>query len=251
MRVDSEWPAAAAVVELLAETGAGCRPSPSPGAARPRRAASRLGAVDSEPRACHGGSPRSTGTPSVSMATNNAVNRHWAPQAAGKGDPRSPRRRRRRATYKRPHGVRHVLAGYDLSRDKLYGHITSPRAHRVPGLLPLPALAAPAAGADRDRARHLQRATEHQDRHPRRGLGRGQQRRARPVPFYGSWLNRIEAQFTALRYFALDRTDHATHAEQALTIRRYIAWRNRHAGTHPRLREVVTKAEIIKRAKVS
>jgi hypothetical protein len=28
------------------------------------------------------------------------------------------------------------------------------------------------------------------------------------VPFYGSWLNRIEAQFTALRYFALDGTDH-------------------------------------------
>jgi len=26
------------------------------------------------------------------------------------------------------------------------------------------------------------------------------------VPFYGSWLNRIEAQFTALRYFALDGT---------------------------------------------
>jgi transposase len=28
------------------------------------------------------------------------------------------------------------------------------------------------------------------------------------VPSYGSWLNRIEAQFTALRYFALDGTDH-------------------------------------------
>ena len=27
-------------------------------------------------------------------------------------------------------------------------------------------------------------------------------------PFYASWLNRIEAQFTALRYFALDGTDH-------------------------------------------
>jgi transposase len=24
------------------------------------------------------------------------------------------------------------------------------------------------------------------------------------VPFYASWLNRIEAQFTALRYFAID-----------------------------------------------
>jgi hypothetical protein len=29
------------------------------------------------------------------------------------------------------------------------------------------------------------------------------------VPFNASWLNRIEAQFTGLRYFALDGTDHA------------------------------------------
>ncbi len=71
------------------------------------------------------------------------------------------------------------------------------------------------------------------------------------VPFYGSWLNRIEAQFTALRYFALDGTDHNSHAEQASMIRRYIAWRNRHAATHRRLREIVTKAETIKRAKVA
>jgi hypothetical protein len=40
------------------------------------------------------------------------------------------------------------------------------------------------------------------------------------------WLNRIEAQFTALRYFTLDGTDHASHGEQASMIRRYIAWRN-------------------------
>ena len=38
-------------------------------------------------------------------------------------------RRRRRATYTRPHGVRHLLAAYDLSRDKLYGH-TKPRKRR-------------------------------------------------------------------------------------------------------------------------
>ena len=49
------------------------------------------------------------------------------------------------------------------------------------------------------------------------------------TPFYGSWLNRIEAQFQALRYFALDGTDHPTHREQATMIRRYIIWRNRHA----------------------
>jgi hypothetical protein len=49
--------------------------------------------------------------------------RQWAPVAAGKGDPDAPRRRRRRATYTRPHGVRHLLAAYDLSTDRLYGHV--------------------------------------------------------------------------------------------------------------------------------
>jgi len=49
--------------------------------------------------------------------------KQWAPVVAGKGDPESPRRRRRRATYKCPHGVRHLLAAYDLNRDRLYGHI--------------------------------------------------------------------------------------------------------------------------------
>jgi len=70
------------------------------------------------------------------------------------------------------------------------------------------------------------------------------------VPFYGSWLNRIEAQFTALRYVALDGTDHESHREQASMIRRYIAWRNRQT-TDPKLRKVIRRAEIIMRAKVA
>jgi hypothetical protein len=49
--------------------------------------------------------------------------RQWAPAAAGKGEQNAPRRRRRRATYLRPHGVRHLLAGYDLATDRLYGHV--------------------------------------------------------------------------------------------------------------------------------
>jgi len=53
----------------------------------------------------------------------------------------------------------------------------------------------------------------------------------------------IEAQFTALRYFTLDGTDHATHTEQGSTIRRYINWRNRHADDR-RLRAVVDKANV-------
>ena len=50
--------------------------------------------------------------------------KQWAPVAAGKGSQDEPRRRTRRATYNRPNGVRHLMAGYDLSKDKLYGHIT-------------------------------------------------------------------------------------------------------------------------------
>jgi transposase len=46
--------------------------------------------------------------------------RQWATRGGGGTRPR----RRRRATYTRPHGVRHLLAAYDLSRDRLYGHIS-------------------------------------------------------------------------------------------------------------------------------
>jgi hypothetical protein len=40
----------------------------------------------------------------------------------GKDPGREPRPRRR-ATYTRPHGVRHLFAAYDLGKDQLYGHI--------------------------------------------------------------------------------------------------------------------------------
>jgi hypothetical protein len=63
------------------------------------------------------------------------------------------------------------------------------------------------------------------------------------VPFYTSWLNRIEAQFTALRYFALDGTDHESHQAQVRMIRRYIAWRNRNAHNQA-LRELVKRANV-------
>ena len=63
------------------------------------------------------------------------------------------------------------------------------------------------------------------------------------TPTNSSWLNRIEAQFTALRYFALDGTDHASHKEQASMIRRYIIWRNQHAYDE-RLARIVAKANV-------
>jgi transposase len=49
--------------------------------------------------------------------------RQWAPVGGKHKDPDRAPRPRRRATYKRPHGVRHLFAAYDLGRDKVYGHV--------------------------------------------------------------------------------------------------------------------------------
>lgn len=63
------------------------------------------------------------------------------------------------------------------------------------------------------------------------------------TPANSLWLNRVEAQFTALRYFTLNGTDHASHKEQGSMIRRHIIWWNKHAQDE-RLREVVTRANV-------
>ncbi|WNV82944.1 IS630 family transposase [Umezawaea sp. Da 62-37] len=49
--------------------------------------------------------------------------RQWAERGDTHKDPAREPGPRRRATYTRPHGVRHLFAAYDLAGDKLYGHI--------------------------------------------------------------------------------------------------------------------------------
>lgn len=56
--------------------------------------------------------------------------RQWAERGGRHKDPDREPRPRRRATYTRPHGVRHLFAAYDLAKDKLYGHI-KPRKNRA------------------------------------------------------------------------------------------------------------------------
>ena len=170
--------------------------------------------------------------------------KQWAPVAAGKGSVDAPRRRRRRATFNRPHGVRHLLAAYDLNRDRLYGHVKFRKGRTeflafcryVRTLYPPEVRIAivldnfsPHLSTKKD-----QRVGEWAD---------ANNVELAYVPFYASWLNRIEAQFTALRYFALDGTDHESHRAQARMIRRYIAWRNRHADDQA-LRELVKRANV-------
>jgi transposase len=170
--------------------------------------------------------------------------KQWAPVAVGRGDPGTPRRRRRRATYTRPHGVRHLMSGYDLSTDRLYGHVVKRKdrtaflafARYLRSLHP----AEVRIGIVLDNfSPHLSTKTDQRVSK----WAKANNVELAYTPTYSSWLNRIEAQFQALRYFALDGTDHASHREQASMIRRYIIWRNRNA--HDRaLRDLVKRANV-------
>lgn len=170
--------------------------------------------------------------------------KQWAPVAAGRGDVEAPRRRRRRATYTRPHGVRHLMAGYDLSTDRLYGHVVKRKGRTaflafVRYLRTLHPIEVRIAIVLDNFSPHL---STKKDRRVDEWAAANNVELAY-TPTYSSWLNRIEAQFQALRYFALDGTDHASHAEQASMIRRYIIWRNRNA--HDRaLRDLVNRANV-------
>src|SRR5215831_19125782 len=79
-----------------------------------------------------GSGGRSRRSPSPAQRTMACPSRRGAWAAAGgknKEPGRAPRRRRR-ATYTRTAGVRHLFAAYELGEDRLFGHI-KPRKNRA------------------------------------------------------------------------------------------------------------------------
>jgi len=173
--------------------------------------------------------------------------RQWAARSRrrrGEHETGRKPRRRLRATFNRTQGVRHLFAAFDLRADKLYGHV-KPRKRRgeflaflryVRSLHPLETRIAIVLD---NFSPHLttkldQRVGEY---------AAANNIELAYVPTNASWLNRIEPQFTGLRYFALDGTDHPSHTEQGQMIRRYIGWRNRNAS-NPDLRKVVERANV-------
>jgi transposase len=170
--------------------------------------------------------------------------RQWAELGGRHKDPDRGPRPRRRATYTRPHGVRHLFAAYDLAKDKLYGHVkkTKTRTKFLEFCRYLRSLYPPEVRI----AIVVDNFSPHLT--TRRDTRVGDWAASNNVEIAytltnSSWLNRIEAQFTALRYFTLDGTDHASHKEQGSMIRRYIIWRNRHAADQ-RLRALVDRANV-------
>ena len=171
--------------------------------------------------------------------------RQWAPVIVkGEDKAKRPRRRRRRATFTRTAGVRHLMAAYDLNQDKIYAHVKTKKdrttflefCRYLRSLYPPEVRIAIVLD---NFSPHLstQRDTRVGDWAAANNVELAY------VPTNASWMNRIEAQFQALRYFTLDGTDHRSHEEQNSMIRRYIIWRNRHAHDE-KLRELVKRANV-------
>jgi len=133
--------------------------------------------------------------------------------------------RRLRATYHRYDGVMHMLAALDLGSGRMYYRIR-PRKRSGEFLEFLKSLR---ARWTREKLYVvLDNFSPH--RHPAvRRWAADNDVELVFLPTYGSWLNWIEAEFAALRYFALNGTDHRSHAEQNAAIATYMRWRNARA----------------------
>ena len=172
--------------------------------------------------------------------------KQWAPvvRRRSKGSTGSPRRRRIRATYKRTQGVRHLLAALDMNRDRLYGHIKVNKKRTT--FLEFCRYLRSLYPSEVRIAIVMDNFSPHLSTKKDGRVGdwaAANNVELAYVPTNASFLNRIECHFTALRYFALNGTDHRNHEEQNSMIRRYIAWRNRHADDEA-LRAISLRAKV-------
>ncbi|SES36040.1 DDE superfamily endonuclease [Lentzea xinjiangensis] len=147
-----------------------------------------------------------------------------------KGMARRPQTKpkRLRATYHRYDGVMQMLAALDLVTGKLFYRIR-PRKRAIEFLAFLKTCGrgGPARSCTSS-ATTTRRIAPHRNADVRAWCADNRIELVY-LPTYGSWLNWIEAEFAALRYFALDGTDHRSHAEQNAAIGAYIRWRNARA----------------------
>ena len=154
--------------------------------------------------------------------------RSWAPRKKPK---------RIRATYTRPHGVRHLLCALDVADDLLAAR--SPSEKRGSSSSRSATKSAPATQPRTRLAFVLDNFSVHKGDAVRAWAATNNVELAY-TPHYASWLNRIEPQFKGLRYFCLDGTDHPDHQTQARLIADYIDWRNTHRDD-PKLRHLTRR----------
>ncbi len=129
-----------------------------------------------------------------------------------------------RATYRRTHGVRQYLAAYDVDGDHLVMRCYRRKRWREVLLF-----------LKHIRARYptrirlyliLDNFSPHKRAEVREWAVEANVELVF-TPTYASWLNRIEAIFSGVRYFALGNSDYRNHEEIRRAIFAYVSWRNR------------------------
>jgi DDE superfamily endonuclease len=129
------------------------------------------------------------------------------------------------ATYHRDKGVRHLLSSYDLTNDEMRAHMKEHKTN-VEFLAFLkylrsvyPAFVLIYVILDNFSPHIMDRVLAYALENNMSFV---------LTPTNASWLNPIEPHFGPLRKFAISNCDPTGHPEIATSVRRYIAWRNRH-----------------------
>jgi len=129
-----------------------------------------------------------------------------------------------RANYDRTKDIRHFLAFYDLETDRLYGRFTERKTAKVF----LSFLRWVRSRYPKEQVLHM--VMDNYGTHITAKVlvwAKSNNVHVYLTPTNGSWLNRIESQFTALKKFAMKPSDYRDHEEQQAAIESYLTWRNR------------------------
>ncbi len=127
------------------------------------------------------------------------------------------------ATYTRRHGVRHLLAGYDLKTENLFGVIRKrKRSKEFLSFLKI-------IRRRYQKKRRLILIVDNFSTHRTEGnLAWCKDNGVWLIPTAtnASWMNRIEAQFGAVRYFVLKNSYPEDHKDLETRIKEHLKWRN-------------------------
>lgn len=156
----------------------------------------------------------------------------WAP----KGKPQ-----RLPATYSRPYGIRHLIAGYDLKTDKLFGVIR--RHKRRKEFLSFLKIIRRRYQHDRRLIIILDNFSPHKCREVFQWC-RENEIWLIFTATNASWMNRIEAQFGPVRYFVLKNSYPESHKELKHNIKEHLKWRNSNRH-YPLLRKLQKTTYVI------
>ncbi|MFH1996716.1 MAG: transposase [Candidatus Omnitrophota bacterium] len=145
------------------------------------------------------------------------------------------------ATYTRSHGVRHLLAGYDLKSDRLFGVVRRrKRSKEFLGFLKI-------VRRRYSYERRLIIILDNFSPHKTKDVLRWCRKNSVWLIFTAtnaSWMNRIEAHFGSVRYFVLKNSYPMDHKELEHNIKEHLKWRNSNHN-NPLLKKLQKRTYVI------